>query len=89
MGKWKETEEVYCMDKEEKVIPETNCCTGFVQSLDRLHKMRDMAEQLELYDYLDHLYVTHLFCSTPDTYGRYVHLHRKKYKPRNQNKKRW
>ncbi len=53
MGKWKETEEVYCMDKEEKMIPETNCCTGFVQSLDRLHKMRDIAESLELHEYVE------------------------------------
>lgn len=41
------------MDKEEKVIPENNCCTGFVYSLDRLHKMRDMAESLELYEYVE------------------------------------
>lgn len=41
------------MDKEEKVIPENNCCTGLVQSLDRLHKMRDMAESLELYEYVE------------------------------------
>lgn len=41
------------MNKEEKVIPENNCCTGFVQSLDRMHKMRDMAEQLGLHEYVE------------------------------------
>ena len=41
------------MNKEEKVIPENNCCTGFVQSLDRMHKMRVMAEQLGLHEYVE------------------------------------
>lgn len=53
MGKWKETEEAYYMDEENKVIGENNCCTGLVQSLDKLHKMRDIAEQLGLNEYVD------------------------------------
>lgn len=53
MGKWKETEEAYYMDKENKVIEENNCCTGLVQSLDRLHKMRDIAEELGLSEYAE------------------------------------
>ena len=53
MGKWNDTKEAYYMEKEEKVMDENNCCTGLVQSLDRLHKMRDIAEELGLYEYVD------------------------------------
>lgn len=40
-------------DQENKVTDEKNCCTGLVQSLDKLHKMRDIAEELGLHEYVD------------------------------------
>jgi len=43
----------------------------------------------DFYDYLEHTPASYFRCSPPDIYGRYVHLRRKKYKPRNRNKKRW
>ena len=40
-------------------------------------------------DYFGRPFVSWLHCSAPDIYGKYVHLRRKKYKPRNRNRKRW
>lgn len=40
-------------DQENKMTDEKNCCTGLVQSLDRLHKMRDIVEGLGLHEYVD------------------------------------
>lgn len=40
-------------EQEKKVIDEKNCCTGLVQSLDKLHKMRDIVEELGLHEYVD------------------------------------
>lgn len=39
--------------QEDKVIEGKNCCTGLVQSLDKLHKMRDIAAELGLHEYVD------------------------------------
>lgn len=52
MGKWNDTKEAYyCMEKEEKVIPEKDR-PGFVQSLGKLHELRDILEKLGLDDYV-------------------------------------
>lgn len=42
----------------------------------------------DFYDYLEHTPASYFRCSPPDIYGKYVHLRRKKYKPRNRNGKR-
>lgn len=41
------------MDNDERLVSDTDCCNGFVQSLDRLHKMRDISEQLGLHEYVE------------------------------------
>ena len=52
MGKWNDTKEDYfCMEKEEKVIPEKDR-PGFVQSLGKVHELRDLLEQFGLDDYV-------------------------------------
>lgn len=42
----------------------------------------------DFYDYLEHIPISQLVCCNVDTYGRYVYRRKKKYKPRNHNKKR-
>ncbi len=54
MGKWKETEEVYCMDEGKKVIPERDRMS-LVNALIYLHMLRDILSDAkggfrELYD---------------------------------------
>lgn len=52
VGKWEDTRKVYCcMDKEEKILPEKDR-PGLVQSLGKLHELRDILAQLGFDDYV-------------------------------------